>query len=862
MFNACQLKSNCCNEEAEEMRQSVNGKYEVSYEEHIINENSDLKKIIEGKPDLDKAVEIGQHTEREYVAITAYQPVDIVTRTVEVPFVRTIETTVPKIVYEEKIKEVPRYIAKYVEKVVEVPEVKFIDKIVDVPDIQYCLKYVPKVEIQENIIKRPVFHKKFVEKIVEVPKVKEMKRFHEVETVEYVIKYIPKDVSKRTKKENETTTCLNEINDETNNEEEGSNVERGYIEHANLNFKDGTRLFRNGPPVLQQENVIIEHPTTEMHTSITSSGTRENFSCFCNKNVQGNRQTNCYSLSGSCMCNQRTMGELKEKTNSMLHNPRIEQVFKPKIVKNIEVQKHVPISVDVPVPYMVPKPVVVNVEVPVLKFRDTFVPVPVRRKIIPKIKWISDVYQVDCIKEKPYLKIQDVIKPIPCDVDIKYRKYMEKACAVNPNELAQDDVHAMWMRVNAHLAEKKKKEYGDFYPYYKNEGENGNKMEGNESTNEEICKEKEIIYLEEDEEREFIKKNENINHTELNENINHTELNENINHTELNENINHTEINENIKNIEINESSNDNEINESSNDIDINKNSNGKEININSNSREINKNFNVTKENHNIYINGINNDVTHVSKGDEKEKVIVEEHIFVRNKSNKEREKIYDKINVSRELRFKDDNKIPPTNYDINMNLNENEKTYLFENSDIFMNEMKEDIEKNKNNNTSNKYIEEQLTASLYPSHPLAMTYLQNKWIQTDTLRTHELYNNDFIRASVNANYNLQSGNIVMSDIMRNNEFLKSANPIISPFSPGNIRNLENYYNNLIIQNLDQQNKQSNYYEHMNNQINYDNYNNYENFENHQIKLYEQIIKEEEQNEKSNSNCCNYFCDK
>ncbi|SOV75808.1 inner membrane complex protein 1a, putative [Plasmodium reichenowi] len=852
MFNACQLKSNCCNEEAEEMRQSMNGKYEDLYGEHIINENSDLKKIIEGKPDLDKAVEIGQHTEREYVAITAYQPVDIVTRTVEVPFVRTIETTVPKIVYEEKIKEVPRYIAKYVEKVVEVPEVKFVDKIVDVPDIQYCLKYVPKVEIQENIIKRPVFHKKFVEKIVEVPKVKEMKRFHEVETVEYVIKYIPKDDSKKTKKENETTTCINETNDETNNEEEGRNVERGYIEHANLNIRDGARLIMNGPPVVQQEGVIIEHPTTEMHTSITSSGTRENFSCFCNKNIQGNRQTNCYGLSGSCMCNPRTMDELKEKTNSMLHNPRIEQVFKPKIVKNIEVQKHVPISVDVPVPYMVPKPVVVNVEVPVLKFRDTFVPVPVRRKIIPKIKWISDVYQVDCIKEKPYLKIQDVIKPIPCDVDIKYRKYMEKACAVNPNELAQDDVHAMWMRVNAHLAEKKKKEYGEFYPYYKNEEENGNKMEGHESTNEENCKEEEIIYLEEDEEGEFINKNENINNTEIKENSNGKEINENVNNIEIKENSNGKEINENVNNIEINENSNGKEIYENVNNIEINENSYGKEIH---------KKLSVTKENHNIYKNEINNDFAHINN-DEKEKVIAEEHIFVRNKSNIETEKVYDIINVSKELRFKDDNEMLPTNYDINLNLNENEKTYLFENCDIFMNEMKEDIEKNKNNNTSNKYIEEQLTASLYPSHPLAMTYLQNKWIQTDTLKTHELYNNDFIRASVNANYNLQSGNIVMSDIMRNNEFLKSANPIISPFSPGNIRNLENYYNNLIIQNLDQQNKQSNYYEHMNKQINYDNYNNYENFENHQIKLYEQIIKEEQQNEKSNSKCCNYFCDK
>lgn len=52
------------------------------------------------------------------VAITAYQPVDTVVKTVEVPVVRTVETYVPKVVVEEKIVEVPKFVPEYVEKVI------------------------------------------------------------------------------------------------------------------------------------------------------------------------------------------------------------------------------------------------------------------------------------------------------------------------------------------------------------------------------------------------------------------------------------------------------------------------------------------------------------------------------------------------------------------------------------------------------------------------------------------------------------------------------------------------------------------------------------------------------------------------
>lgn len=160
------------------------------------------------------------------------------------------------------------------------------------------------------------------------------------------------------------------------------------------------------------------------------------------------------------------MIEIRQNFSSLrVQAPRLEQVFKPKVVKTVEIQKHVPVSVDVPVPYMVPKPIVVPVQVPVLKFRDHFVPVPVRRRVVPRIRWTNEVYEVECIKEKPFLQVQDIIKPVPCDVEIKVHEFVEKAQPINPAELSQADVHAMWMRVNADLAEKRKEELGDKYPY-------------------------------------------------------------------------------------------------------------------------------------------------------------------------------------------------------------------------------------------------------------------------------------------------------------------------------------------------------------------------------------------------------------
>ncbi|KAL8272918.1 hypothetical protein Esti_003149 [Eimeria stiedai] len=137
------------------------------------------------------AVEPSKST-REWLEVTAYQPVDVVTRTVEVPVTRTVDVYVPKPVVREKIVEVPKIVPRYIEKIVEVPRVEWVERVVEVPEVVYNTKIVPKVEIRENIVEKPVFHQKWVEKIVEVSVVEEVIRYRTIHEPEEIIKYIPR----------------------------------------------------------------------------------------------------------------------------------------------------------------------------------------------------------------------------------------------------------------------------------------------------------------------------------------------------------------------------------------------------------------------------------------------------------------------------------------------------------------------------------------------------------------------------------------------------------------------------------------------------------------------------------------------
>lgn len=125
-------------------------------------------------------------------------------------------------------------------------------------------------------------------------------------------------------------------------------------------------------------------------------------------------------------------------------------------ITRVAVGDAVPSLIELPVPYMVPKPFVVPVQVPVLEFRDHFVPIPVRKRVVPKFKMTDEVYEVECIREVPYFVYEDIIKPVPVDVEFGRRESEMDVHLMNPAELSQADFHAMWMRVNADLLEERR----------------------------------------------------------------------------------------------------------------------------------------------------------------------------------------------------------------------------------------------------------------------------------------------------------------------------------------------------------------------------------------------------------------------
>eukprot|EP01071_Lankesteria_metandrocarpae_P014419 Lankesteria_metandrocarpae@DN8436_c0_g1_i1.p1 len=100
------------------------------------------------------------------------------------------------------------------------------------------------------------------------------------------------------------------------------------------------------------------------------------------------------------------------------------------------------------------RPEQLNVDVPLLKFDDQFVPAPVSRTVKPKITFTDEIYEVECTIEKPILIVEDSIKPVPVNIPIKLREKDIRVHPVDPSEMPQADLQALWMRVNADLLDK------------------------------------------------------------------------------------------------------------------------------------------------------------------------------------------------------------------------------------------------------------------------------------------------------------------------------------------------------------------------------------------------------------------------
>ncbi|BAM42369.1 uncharacterized protein TOT_040000736 [Theileria orientalis strain Shintoku] len=149
-------------------------------------------RLVNTVADRSRAHEVSSRVDRQWVAVTTYQPVDTITKTVEIPVIKTVERIVHKPVIQERVIHVPREVTQIVEKVVEVPDVKYVEKIVEVPQVQYRNKLVPKVEVVEKVVEKPQIIEQWVERKVEVPQIKEVVRYKEIQGTEEVIKYYPK----------------------------------------------------------------------------------------------------------------------------------------------------------------------------------------------------------------------------------------------------------------------------------------------------------------------------------------------------------------------------------------------------------------------------------------------------------------------------------------------------------------------------------------------------------------------------------------------------------------------------------------------------------------------------------------------
>ncbi|KAI4838531.1 inner membrane complex protein 1b [Plasmodium brasilianum] len=301
----------------------------------------------------------------------------------------------------EKIREVPNYIFHNKTKVIEVPELRFIDKIEYDPQVIEKIKYVPKEVTKYNIIEKKVINNIVTEKKVDVLQVQEKIRFKDQEIVEEVYHYVDKDNNR-------------------------------FINKQGI--------------------------STENYTSSKDKGVNEKFDQLTYQYINNNINTsNDIDYTKSCGSQLPPLMEPFGPQVYLGENKTFENIFIPKVEKVVEVKKKIDIPINLPIPYIVPKPKVIDVDVPVFKFNDTYVPVPVRQRIIPKVTWSDKVYKVDCLVEKPYLVYHNIIKVVPTDSKITIREYPKGINKINTEELYEADNLALWMRVNADLKHEKDK---------------------------------------------------------------------------------------------------------------------------------------------------------------------------------------------------------------------------------------------------------------------------------------------------------------------------------------------------------------------------------------------------------------------
>ncbi|SBS84002.1 inner membrane complex protein 1b, putative (IMC1b) [Plasmodium ovale curtisi] len=364
----------------------------------------------------------------------------------------------PNIEFVEKIKEVPSYVYQSKNRVIEIPEVTFVDKIQYDPVVVEKLKYVPKEVTKYNIIEKPVIKNIVTEKKVDVLHVQEKISFKDQEIVEEVYHYVDKDNNTYVKDHGSSTKIKRSLVE--------GDMHRKFDYPAYQPARSSNTNGANVPNVGNYgSNICNNHDNAmyEMHANDVCEMHDSDVYDMQDNAVYDRHDNAVYNMyDNDVFDNQcsRALPPLLEPFGPQVNvedNKTFENVFVPKVEKVVEVKKKIDIPINLPVPYIVPKPKIIDVDVPVFKFNDKYIPVPVRQKIIPKVTWSDKVYQVDCVIEKPYLVYHDIIKFVPCDSKIMVREYPRGITKINQDELYEVDNLALWMRVNADLKEEKDK---------------------------------------------------------------------------------------------------------------------------------------------------------------------------------------------------------------------------------------------------------------------------------------------------------------------------------------------------------------------------------------------------------------------
>ncbi|VWU52507.1 inner membrane complex protein 1b, putative [Hepatocystis sp. ex Piliocolobus tephrosceles] len=379
----------------------------------------------------------------------------------------------PNIEVVKKTKDVPISNFQNRTKIIEVPEVKFVNKYeYDAPEIIEKYKYVPKEVIKYNIIQKPVITKISTEKNIKNVQSHEKINYNGQNIIQDGNNYMNEN-NALYKESNCITQCcfpsqnedMNEYIDYSLHEYTNSNNYNEHVHNLNDNYDNYDNVHNNNDNVYDNNDNVydnydnLHNNNDNVHNN--NDNMYDNNSNIYNNNNNNNNNRNIYEMNGNVYnITDNSVPKLMEPFGPQIEvkkNEMIENVFVPKVEKIVEIEKKVNIPINLPVPYIVPKPKIINVDVPVFKFIDKYVPVPVNKKIIPKVTWSDKVYKVDCVIEKPYLVYHDIIKIVPTDSKIVVREYPKGINKINPSELYETDVLALWMRVNADLKEEKDK---------------------------------------------------------------------------------------------------------------------------------------------------------------------------------------------------------------------------------------------------------------------------------------------------------------------------------------------------------------------------------------------------------------------